>query len=89
MAGQPDPYLIDDDNPELTDEELAAARPAREVLPPELYAKLVSGQVTIVPDPEPVRVTLPLDPRVVDRFKQDGPDWQDRIAETLKKAAGF
>jgi uncharacterized protein (DUF4415 family) len=27
----------DPDNPELTDEELANLRPAREVLPPELY----------------------------------------------------
>lgn len=30
----------DPDNPELTDEEFAAMRPAREVLPPELYAAL-------------------------------------------------
>jgi uncharacterized protein (DUF4415 family) len=40
MVRKPNPYLIDDDNPEWTDEELARARPAREVLPPELYAAL-------------------------------------------------
>jgi len=32
--------LSDPDNPPLTDEELAQMRPAREVLPPELYAVL-------------------------------------------------
>ncbi len=88
MAQRPDPYLIDDDNPEWTEADFAAARPAREVLHPELYAKLVAGMAA-APAPAPVSVTLPLDPRIVDRFKQSGPDWQDRIAETLKKAAGF
>jgi len=34
---------LDPDNPELTDEQLAQMRPAREVLPPELYAALASG----------------------------------------------
>lgn len=33
----------DPDNPELTDEELAAMRPAREVLPPALYAALTAA----------------------------------------------
>lgn len=31
---------LDPDNPELTDEQLDQMRPAREVLPPELYAAL-------------------------------------------------
>ena len=31
-------------NPELTDEQLAQLRPAREVLPPELYAALTRGR---------------------------------------------
>ena len=31
---------LDPDNPELTDEQLARMQPAREVLPPELYAAL-------------------------------------------------
>lgn len=33
---------IDPDNPPLTDEQLAAMRPARDVLPPELFARLTS-----------------------------------------------
>jgi len=42
--------LSDPDNPPLTDEELAQMRPAREVLPPALYAELTdkSKPVTFV-----------------------------------------
>jgi hypothetical protein len=36
--------LRDIDSPELTDEELARLRPAREVLSPELFEKLVRGK---------------------------------------------
>jgi len=40
MQTKPNPELIDDENPELTDEWFARARPAQEVLPPALYAAL-------------------------------------------------
>lgn len=36
----------DPDNPELTDEELASMRPARDVLPPELFASLTRAPAT-------------------------------------------
>lgn len=35
---KPDPELIDDDNPEWTDEDFARAKPASEVLP-EIFGK--------------------------------------------------
>ncbi|KQQ83635.1 hypothetical protein [Aureimonas sp. Leaf324] len=35
----------DPDNPELTDEELAAMRPAKDVLPPSLYAALTGTKL--------------------------------------------
>ena len=41
MPRKPDPYLADEDNPELTPEQIRAMRPASEVLPPELYESLV------------------------------------------------
>ncbi len=34
-------------------------------------------------------VTLRLDPGVVERFKADGPGWQTRMNEALRKAAGL
>jgi len=41
-SSKPDPELIDDENPEWTDDDFARARPAREVLPPALYAALTN-----------------------------------------------
>jgi uncharacterized protein (DUF4415 family) len=89
VARKPNPYLIDDENPEWTAEDFKRARPASEVLPPELYAKLVARQ----PDqrgpqkaPTKVPVTLRLDRDVVEAFKADGAGWQTRINTALKKA---
>lgn len=35
------------------------------------------------------QVTLRLDPEVLARFRADGPGWQGRINEALRKAAGI
>jgi len=40
MSSKPNPEMIDDENPELTEEWFAKARPAEEVLPPAVYAAL-------------------------------------------------
>lgn len=88
MARKPDPYLIDDENPEWTEEDFKRARPASEVLPPELYARLTArrpGQRGAQKAPTKVAVTLRLDPDVVAAFKADGPGWQTRINQALKK----
>jgi len=56
MSTVPDPSLIDDENPEWTEEDFARARPAREVLPPALYAALTDKRkphtITLVSDAE-------------------------------------
>jgi uncharacterized protein (DUF4415 family) len=88
MARKPNPYLIDDENPELTYEQIASLRPASEVLPPDLYAKLVArqpGQRGPQKAPTKVPVTLRLDRDVVEAFKADGAGWQTRINAALKK----
>ncbi len=45
MANRPNPELIDDENPEWTEEDFARARPASEVLPeifpPEIVAEML------------------------------------------------
>ncbi len=75
----------DPDNPELTDEELANLRPAREVLPPELYEafkrKARGPQVA----PTKQLVSLRLDPDVIAHFKAQGAGWQTRINKALRK----
>jgi uncharacterized protein (DUF4415 family) len=88
VARKPDPDLIDDENPEWTEEDFKRARPASEVLPPELYARLTArrpGQRGAQKAPTKVAVTLRLDPEVVAAFKADGPGWQTRINQALKK----
>jgi len=56
MSTKPDPELIDDEIPEWTAEDFARARPAREVLPPALYAALTDkskpATITLVSDEE-------------------------------------
>lgn len=74
------------DNPELSDEELAAMRPAREVLPPELYAALVKrSRGRPRADVRKVEVKLRLDPDVVEAYRSGGPGWQTRMNEALRK----
>lgn len=36
-----------------------------------------------------VSTTLRLDPDVIDHFKAEGPGWQSRINEALRRAAGL
>jgi uncharacterized protein (DUF4415 family) len=80
----------DPDNPELTDEELAALRPAREVLPPELYAALMRHRpvAQAAQGGATEEVTIALDRAVLEHFRADGPEWQTRINEALKQVIG-
>jgi uncharacterized protein (DUF4415 family) len=82
----------DPENPELTEDELARLRPAREVLPPDLLSALAKrrrGQRGPQKTPTKKLVTLRLDPDVLDHFRASGPGWQSRLNETLRKAAGL
>jgi uncharacterized protein (DUF4415 family) len=82
--------IPDEENPEWTPEDFARARPAREVLPPALFAALTKrrpGGRGPQKAPTKVAVTLRLDRDVLDRFRQSGPGWQTRINDFLRKAA--
>ena len=77
------------DNPELTEQELARAKPFAEAFP-ELAAKLETVQrLRGRPKVEAPKVstTLRLDPDVVTYFRSTGPGWQSRINEALRRAA--
>ncbi len=72
------------DNPEWTAEDFAKARPFAEVFP-DLAKKLrrVRG-----PQKAPTKalVSLRIDQDILERFKADGPGWQSRINDALRKA---
>lgn len=73
------------DFPELTDEELATARPFREVFP-ELYEQIQRSRGR-PPKAAPKRqISIRLDPEVIEKFRATGPGWQSRINEVLKAA---
>lgn len=91
----PDGPVDDPDNPELTAEDFRRMRPLREN--PELLAKLLEASANLrarkargrPPLEHPkVQVTLRLDEAVVKAFREDGPGWQGRINEELKKTIG-
>lgn len=73
------------DTPELTDKELAGARPFGDVFP-ELASLARRGRG---PQKTPTKelVTLRLDRAALAAFRASGPGWQRRIDEAVKKAA--
>ena len=82
--------VIDDENPEWTADDFRRARPAAEVLPPELAAilpKRKPGQRGPQRSPVKKRISLRLDEDILARYKATGPGWQTRINEDLKKLA--
>jgi uncharacterized protein (DUF4415 family) len=79
----------DPDAPEVTDEQLAKAKPFKEALP-EMAAKMekaIRGRPRI--DDPKTPVTIRLDQDVVQRFKATGKGWQSRMNEALRKAVGL
>lgn len=76
------------DNPEWTEEDFARARPAGEVLPPQIAAQLVRprGRPPKAAVDRKEKVTLRLSPEVLAYFRAGGEGWQTRIDETLKGA---
>lgn len=83
----------DPDAAEATDEELASMRPAREVLPPAFFEMIERERARRRGRPalaEPKKqVTLRLDADVVESYRAEGPGWQSRINDTLRKARGL
>src|SRR6202161_4851945 len=80
----------DPENPELTDEQLASLRPAKDVLAHAVYDALVKrsrGRPRSDPATKKVLVKLRIDPHVLEAFKAAGPGWQTRMNDALKHAA--
>jgi uncharacterized protein (DUF4415 family) len=76
----------DPDNPELTDEQLAQLRSAKQVLPPGLYEALTKRGRPRSPNKR-VLLSLRLDPAAVAAFKATGPGWQGRINDAVVAGA--
>lgn len=68
--------LSDPDNPPLTDEQMDRMRPARDVMPRELFEKLTGTRAVFVPE------------KTVATFKKAfGADWEEAMRDVLREAA--
>lgn len=86
---KPDPELIDDDNPELTREELQRARPAAEILPELIGGEaardlLRRGRGRPEKADKKISQTLRIDPDVLQAYRREGKGWQTRINQVLR-----
>lgn len=85
MPDAADPFMIDDENPEWTEADFAAARPAREVLGDDFVDAHERNPGGRPRGSNKQMVTLRLDRDVVDRFKAAGPGWQSRMNQKLRE----
>jgi len=81
--------LSPDDAPELTPE-LAAKLQPLEMVDPEFAEFVRKGGRPQLPERyRKRRVTIMLDPDVIEHFKAAGKGWQTRVNAALRKAAGL
>jgi uncharacterized protein (DUF4415 family) len=80
-----DPKLHDE-NPEWTKQDFAKAKPASEVLPPEVMAQFKNkgGRPRIENPKEAVKLRIDAD--VLAKFRESGPGWQTWIYGILRAA---
>lgn len=77
---QPNPELIDDENPEWSEQDFQQAKPAKEILPKLFNAELT--QKMLQPKSKAISITYSQD--VIDKFKASGKGWQERMDIALK-----
>ena len=78
------PPLVDDENPEWTDEDFARARPITDF--PHLAAAFPKSKGGRPRGSNKQAVSLRLDREVLEKFRATGPGWQSRINEALRRA---
>ena len=86
---KPDSYMIDEENPEWTEEMFANARPASEVLY-EIFSQEVAEEMLKPKVGRPLgsgvkkAQTISLDVSIIVSFKATGKGWQTRINAALQ-----
>ena len=80
-----------DDAPELTAEMAAQARTIFEIPEEAEFAEFIrkGGRPALPERYRKRRVTIMLDPDVIEHFKVEGKGWQTRVNAALRKAAGL
>ena len=76
--------MIDDENPEWTDEQFARAKPFKEVFPEQYQAIKKRGRPTVAAPKAHVSFRLAAD--VVSGIKESGPGYNIRVEKVLRDA---
>ena len=84
----PRKVTFDDDNPEWTTKDFRDARPPHEGLPPHILAAFPRTRGPQKASTK-VPVSIRLSPEVIEHFKANGPGWQGRIDDALRKISGL
>jgi uncharacterized protein (DUF4415 family) len=87
MNPKPDPEMIDEENPEWTDEVFARAVPFSQ-LPPALQATLMSQPRIVIEEPAgagPKFESVLIRDDIVGAFQMTGEDWEQRINDVLQE----
>ena len=81
-----DPDAFDDDNPELTDAQLAGLKPASAVFTPRQLAALAAAPI-LASQETTVEVRLRVSSETLAAFQSGGPGWESRMRTALERAA--
>jgi uncharacterized protein (DUF4415 family) len=80
MPKKPNPEMVDDDNPEWTGEDFAAAKTFSEL--PENEQRILKG---IMAENKAKKVPVPLPQDVVEKMQSTGEGWELRIEEAVRQ----
>lgn len=78
---------FDEENPEWTEADFKASRPASD-LPADVLAAFPRTRGP-QKSPKKVPISIRLSPEIIERFKAGGPGWQARMEAALKSAVGL
>ena len=81
MPGRPNPELIDDENPEWTEEDFAEAKKLSDL--PEEHQRVLKGIMEKNAAAKKVPVALPRD--VVEKMRATGEGWEQRVEEAVRQ----
>ena len=84
MANKPDPFMIDDENPEWTAEASAEARPFAEVFPAQFAAWKKRGRPPV--EAPKVHIGFRLAADVVEGIRATGRGYNARVEKVLRDA---
>jgi len=89
MKRKSKPELIDNENPEWTDDDFQYARPASEALPelvgPQAASEMLKSRGRPRAAVTKTQVNIRLDADVLEAFKATGRGWQTRINAALRE----